>query len=221
MAAPLPPTTSPYSEKEHTSTAAGSNHPAASPFCICARVARALLQNCSVLVSATSPGSTNYSQGCSIVVLLAQDTDDGDPFGTPPDSTRRTAQLVNARRLRAGRSAGDDRALDTSEVVALLRTVNDRRGVDRRRSRGQLLGWKAGARTLHPRWQFDEVRGETWPGLPAVLEAIGDIASDPHVADSIMSAPRKDLGGASLADLLARERPETVVRLLQAGAEQS
>ena len=54
-----------------------------------------------------------------------------------------------------------------------------------------------------------------------MLEVLGDVAPDPHVADSIMRAPRKDLGGASLADLLARGRPETVVRLLQAGAEQS
>ncbi len=155
------------------------------------------------------------------VVLLAQGTEDGDPFEAPPEATRRAAQLVNARRLRARRGVGDHLALETSEVVALLRSVNDRRGVDRRRSRGQLLGWKSGARTLHPKWQFDEAQGETWPGLPAVLEVLGDVAPDPHVADSTMRAPRKDLGGASLADLLARGRPETVVRLLQAGAEQS
>ena len=120
-----------------------------------------------------------------------------------------------------GAEAGDGLALETPEVVALLRSVNDRRGVDRRRSRGQLLGWKSGARTLHPKWQFDQARGETWPGLPAVLEVLGDVAPDPHVADGIMRAPRKDLDGASLADLLARGRSETVVRLLQAGAEQS
>ena len=31
------------------------------------------------------------------VVLLAQGTEDGDPFGAPPESTRRAAQRVNAR----------------------------------------------------------------------------------------------------------------------------
>jgi hypothetical protein len=153
------------------------------------------------------------------VLLLAQGPEDGDPFGTPPEATRRAAQAVNMRRLRAQGAAGDGLALETPEVVALLRSVNDRRGVDRRRSRGQLLGWKSGARTLHPKWQFDEAQGETWPGLPAVLEVLGDVAPGPDVADGIMRASRKDLDGASLADLLARGHPQTVVRLLQAGAE--
>ena len=62
------------------------------------------------------------------VVLLAQGTEDGDPFGVPPKATRRAAQLVNARRIRARRGNSDGLALETSEVVALLRSVNDRRG---------------------------------------------------------------------------------------------
>ena len=155
------------------------------------------------------------------VVLLAEGLEEDDPFGSLPPAVRRAAQLVNTRRLRVRRGAADSLAIETPKVVALLRSVNDRRGVDRRRSRGQLLGWKSGSRTLHPTWQFDEGHGETWPGLPAVLEVLKDVAPDPHVADGVMRAPRDDLGGATLADLLARGRPETVVRLLRSAAEQS
>lgn len=155
------------------------------------------------------------------VIFLAQGPDIGDPFGPVPEGAVRAAQLVNARRLRERSEGASVSALDTAAVVKLLRSVNDRRGVDRRRQRGQLLAWKTGTRTLHPRWQFDQRRGETRPGLPLVLQALSEVAPDAQAADMLMRAPREDLDGGSLADLLASGRPETVTRLLRSSAEQS
>ena len=103
----------------------------------------------------------------------------------------------------------------------LVRSISDRKGVDRRRRRGQLLGWRAGSRTLHPAWQFDPRRGETRSGLPAVLDALSEVAPDPEAADALMTAAREDLGGRTLADLLAAGRVETVVRLVRAAGDQS
>jgi hypothetical protein len=112
-------------------------------------------------------------------------------------------------------------ALDTAEVVALIGSINDRKGVDRRRRRGQLLGWRAGARTLHPTWQFDRRLGETRPGLARVLAALAEIAPDAQAADALMSTPREDVGGRSLAELFTTGRVETVVRLVRAGGDHS
>jgi hypothetical protein len=155
------------------------------------------------------------------VVFLAQGADSNDPFGPAPEGALAAARRANARLLRTRRTTADQAALDTSEVVALLQSVNDRRGVDRRRQRGQLLAWKSGAQTLHPKWQFDARRGEVWPGLPIVLKALAEVAPDPQAADELMRAPRVDLAGASLADLVAKGRPETAARLIRSGAEQA
>ena len=77
------------------------------------------------------------------------------------------------------------------------------------------------ARTLHPAWQFDARRGDTRPGLQAVLAALSEVAPDPHAADALMRARREDLDGRTLADLLAAGQDETVVRLLRAAQDQS
>jgi hypothetical protein len=106
-------------------------------------------------------------------------------------------------------------------VVKLVGSIGDRKGVDRRRRRGQLLGWRAGGRTLHPDWQFDPRRGDTRPGLPMVLEALSEVAPDPQAADALMRAPREDLDGRALADLLAAGQIETVLRLVRAARDQS
>jgi len=134
--------------------------------------------------------------------------------------------LAGARRVNQARQA--DRlqrrrvdALETAEVVRLVASLQDRRGVDRRRRRGQLLGWPSGSRTLHPAWQFDSASGETRPGLGAVIAALGQATSDPHTADELMRAPRSDLDGRSLADLFATGRVQTVLRLILASADQS
>jgi hypothetical protein len=156
------------------------------------------------------------------VLFMAQDAEGtNDPFGDVPEGALRAARLVNERRLRERREAASASALDTAAVVKLLRSVNDRKGVDRRRSRGQLLAWRSGAHALHPAWQFDERRGEIRPGLPLVLNALAQVTPDPRAADALMRAPREDLSGRSLADLLASDRPESVVRLILASVDQS
>jgi hypothetical protein len=94
-------------------------------------------------------------------------------------------------------------------------------GVDRRRHRGQLLGWRSGARTLHPDWQFDRRQGDTRPGLGLVLSVLSEIVSDPEEADALMRATREDLDGKSLADLFGSGKVETVVRLLRSSSVQS
>ena len=144
-----------------------------------------------------------------------------DPFREPPAGALRAARLLNERRLRERQEAAARAALDTAEVVALIRSISDRKGVDRRRQRGQLLAWRVGSRMLHPDWQFDARRGDTRPGLAQVLAALSELTPDAEAADAVMRTPRVDLDGQSLADLFAAGRVETVVRLIRAAAEQS
>jgi hypothetical protein len=154
------------------------------------------------------------------VLFLADDVDGPhDPFGDPAGGVLAAARAVNRRRQRERRDT--PAALDTAGVVAVIGSINDRKGVDRRRRRGQLLGWRAGARTLHPGWQFDRRLGETRPGLTQVLAALAQVAADARAADALMSAPREDLEGRTLAELFAAGRTETVVRLIGAAGDQS
>lgn len=156
------------------------------------------------------------------VVFLAGDPGGPeDPFAAAPGGALEAARRVDEERLSRRRRAAADDALDTAQVVALVRSISDRKGVDRRRRRGQLLGWRSGSRSLHPAWQFDARRGETRPGLPAVVAALAAVAPDPEAADALMRARREDLGGASLAELFAAGHVDDVVRLLRAAGEQS
>lgn len=156
------------------------------------------------------------------VLFLAGEVDGPvDPFTGSRPEVLGAARAVNARRHRQRREALAGRALDTAEVVALITSINDRKGVDRRRRRGQLLGWRSGARTLHPAWQFDTRRGDTRPDLARVLAALTEVAPDPRTADALMSTPREDLEGRTLADLFAAGRVETAVRLILAAGDQS
>ncbi|HSS10898.1 MAG TPA: hypothetical protein VLL25_13500 [Acidimicrobiales bacterium] len=156
------------------------------------------------------------------VVFLAEDNGGPeDPFANPGRGVLSAARVVNEHRQRVRRSESFRRALDTAQVVELIGSISDRKGVDRRRRRGQLLGWRSGARTLHPAWQFDRRRGETRSGLGLVLAALAEVCDDPQVADALMSTPRDDLDGLTLADLLAAGRVETVVRLILAAGDQS
>jgi hypothetical protein len=134
---------------------------------------------------------------------------------------RCSARRVNRDRQADRVATRRANALETADVVRLVATLHDRRGVDRRRRRGQLLGWSSGSRTLHPAWQFDPARGETRSGLAAVIAALGQITPDGQAADELMTAPREDLDGRSLADLFAAGKVETVVRLIVAAADQS
>jgi hypothetical protein len=145
-----------------------------------------------------------------------------DPFATPPPDARRLARDINRQRQadRAGELA--ERSLTTSEVVELVASISDRKGVDRRRQRGRLLGISGlGRQTLHPRWQFDTRRGDTHPGLAEVLDALDVVAGDAIDADAIATAPRDEVGGASIADLLAAGDVETAVALARLAGDQS
>jgi hypothetical protein len=157
----------------------------------------------------------------AVVFLAAEAEGPERPFDRPAASVLRAATLVNERRQRERREEAASAALPTAEVVELLGSIGDRKGVDRRRRRGQLLGWRAGGRTLHPAWQFDRRRGATRPGLPTVLEVLSEVAPDPQAADALMRAPREDLDGRTLADLLAAGQIETVLRLVRAARDQS
>lgn len=156
------------------------------------------------------------------LLFLADDVNGpDDPFGAPGPGVVAAARSVNEQRQRDRRHSFAANALDMAEVVALIDSINDRKGVDRRRRRGQLLGWRAGARTLHPPWQFDRRLGETRPGLTQVLVALAEVAPDARAADALMSTSREDLDGRSLAELFAAERVETVVRLVRASGDHS
>jgi len=156
------------------------------------------------------------------VVWLAEDlAGPDDPFAEPPPGLLATARRVNERRQRRRLEDLQDRALDTAQVVHLVTSINDRKGVDRRRRRGRLLGWRVGRQTLHPEWQFDRRLGDTRPGLERVLTALREVAPDPLAADALMTVPRQDLDGGTLADLFAAGRIETVVRLIVACGDQS
>jgi hypothetical protein len=156
-------------------------------------------------------------------VLFLADEVDGpdDPFTVPGAEALAAARVVNQRRQRQHRDSRDAAALDTAHVVALIRSISDRKGVDRRRQRGQLLGWRSGTHTLHPAWQFDRRLGETRPGLGRLLAALAEVTVDPQGADALMTTPRPDLEGRTLADLFAAGRVDTVVRLVLAAGDQS
>ena len=153
--------------------------------------------------------------------LAVGSTGPADPFADPGGGVMAAARTVNERRQRRRALDQMQHTVDTSQVVEIIGSINDRRGVDRRRHRGRLLGWRAGRVTLHPDWQFDRRRGETRDGLEEVLAALREVTTDAMAADLLMTTQRSDLGGATLADLFARGRVETVVRLVHASGDQS
>lgn len=145
-----------------------------------------------------------------------------DPFAAPPDDARRLARDINRQRQADRAAELVERSLTTSEVVDLVAAISDRKGVDRRRQRGRLLGISGlGRQTLHPRWQFDMRRRETHPGLAEVLDALEEVAGDAIDADAIATAPRDDAGGASIADLLAAGDVGAAVVLARLAGDQS
>lgn len=156
------------------------------------------------------------------VMLLAGDEDAAtDPFARPDERAMRSARLLNSRRAEARAEAARGGVLTTSQVVDRIPSINDRKGVDRRRKRGTLLGWKVGNESFHPEWQFDPVRGGTWPGLDRVVGALMEICEDPRPANSLMVAPRPDLGGRPLSALLSKGDVDTLIRLILASGDQS
>lgn len=164
----------------------------------------------------------NDSTLADTIRLLATQADGPDePFTDPSRAVRDAARRVNERRQRERRTAFQNRTLDTAEVIELIESIQDRKGVERRRQRGSLLGWRAGRRTLHPEWQFDRRRGDTRQGLDRVLKAPAEVVPNPLVANALRTTPRADLYGGTLADLFAHGQIETVERLILAAGDQS
>ena len=103
----------------------------------------------------------------------------------------------------------------------MVPSISDRKGVDRRRARGTLLGIRAGNRMLHPAWQFDPRHRDTYPGLPLLLAALAEVATDGLDADAIATTARADADGSSAADLLAAGHVEAAVALVHLAGDQS
>jgi hypothetical protein len=125
------------------------------------------------------------------------------------------AEIVNARRLAKARRTLAASALTTEGVCEVLGGAS-RQAVSARRARGGLLGLTVGAATYHPDWQFGP--DGPLPGLPRVLAALREVRTSVLSADALMRTPQADLGGRSLADLLAAGEVDTVAsRVLDTG----
>lgn len=144
-----------------------------------------------------------------------------DPFSAPADDLTRLARAINRHRQAERLEELRQRSLTTGQVVELVASISDRKAVDRRRARGALLGIRAGNRMLHPAWQFDLRRQDTFPGLPLVLAALSEVAADGLDADAIATTPRVDADGASIAQLLASGDPDAAVALVHLAGDQS
>jgi hypothetical protein len=144
-----------------------------------------------------------------------------DPFAVPVDDVRQLARAVNRQRQADRLAQLRARSLTTRQVVQALASVSDRKGVDRRRARGSLLGIRIGNEMLHPDWQFDRRRGDTREGLDRVLAALREVAADPLDADAVATAARHEAAGASVADLLADGDVEGAVALVWLAGDQS
>lgn len=153
--------------------------------------------------------------------FLAEGNADGDPFAQVDDAVMVGVRTINRRRQVHRRAELAGRALTTSQVVALIASISDRKAVDRRRRRGRLLGAKEGRTVLHPIWQFDPDRSETRDDLDRVLAALGEVTADPWTADTTMTTPRADLDGRSLADLFAGGETDLALRLIRLAGDQS
>lgn len=144
-----------------------------------------------------------------------------DPFATPSEDVAELARALNEQRQADRLSQLRARSLTTGQVVELVSSISDRKGVDRRRARGTLLGLPIGNRILHPSWQFDHRRGDTLVGLRRVLAALAEVASDGLDADAIATTPRAEADGASVADLLADGHIDAAVALAHLAGDQS
>ena len=144
-----------------------------------------------------------------------------DPFAAPADDVAELARTVNRQRQADRASELRARCLTTGQVVELVPSISDRKGVDRRRARGALLGIRSGNQMLHPTWQFDRRRRDTLPALGRVLSALSEVASDPIDADAIATTPRAEADGASVADLLAAGHIDAAVALVHLAGDQS
>ncbi len=153
--------------------------------------------------------------------FLADATSVEDPFSLVEDGVASAVSAINRRRRRGHTQDLRNRSLTTAQVVELVESISGRKGVDRRRQRGRLLGIKDGNVVRHPSWQFDPELGDSRPGLDRVLAALRDVVEDPDAADALMTTSRPDLGGDTLAALFADQDMELVLRLIGMAGDQS
>ncbi|MDQ6615776.1 MAG: hypothetical protein M3083_13815 [Actinomycetota bacterium] len=153
--------------------------------------------------------------------FLADGTETEDPFAQVDQRVVTAVRAINRRRQLHRRAELRDRSLTTTQVVSLIASISDRKGVDRRRKRGRLLGVKESGMILHPIWQFDADGGDTRPGLDVLLAALFEVTSGPAAGDAVMTMPRNDLDGRSIADLFAAGRVELAVQLIRMAGDQS
>lgn len=153
--------------------------------------------------------------------FLADAGSTDDPFGELDDGVRDAVLAIDRRSHRDRRQDLRLRSLTTAQVVELVASISDRKGIDRRRQRGRLLGIRDGNVVRHPCWQFDVDLGESRAGLVEVLAALGEVAASPEAADALMAASRSDLDGGSLAGLFADGEVALVVRLIHLAGDQS
>ena len=153
--------------------------------------------------------------------FLADATSVEDPFSVVEDGVASAVSVINRRRRRDDRQDLRQRSLTTAQVVALVESISDRKGIDRRRQRGRLLGIKDGNVVRHPSWQFDPELGDSRPGLDRVLAALREVVGEPDAADALMTTSRSDLGGSTLATLFAEGDTELVLRLIGMAGDQS
>jgi hypothetical protein len=150
------------------------------------------------------------------------DTDPAaNPFTVPADDVSHLARAINRQRQAHWLTELRARSLTTGQVVELVTSISDRKGVDRRRARGALLGIRSGNEMLHPEWQFDRRHRDTRPGLRRVLAALTEVAADPIDADAIATAPRAEADGASVANLLADGNIDAAVAFALLAGDQS
>lgn len=145
----------------------------------------------------------------------------GDPFDHPDQTTLDLAQGLNRRRQISRHADLRGRSLTTPQVVTLLSSVSDRKGVDRRRKRGALLGIKVGRQTFHPIWQFDQRRRGTWDGLGDVLAALAGASADAIEVHAIATASGAATDGRSIAELLAAGEVDAAVQAAVLAGDQS
>lgn len=140
-----------------------------------------------------------------VLALLADPDHEGEVGGR----LRRMAAALADQRDTAALERFLAGALSTGEVIERVRSWSDRRTPASARRRRQLLGLTIGRATYHPDGQL--TRSGLRHDLGAVIGPLVDAAAgDPVLADQIMRAPRSELEGRSLVDLLAGHRTAEV-----------
>lgn len=148
-------------------------------------------------------------------------TDVTDPFAAPPTEVLRAARRASDVRREAHWADLAASSLTTAEVVQLIPSIGDRKAVDRRRSRGNLLGVKAGTRVLHPAWQFDREARTTRKRLGDLLVALRLVRPDPFAAAMLMAAPNPNLDGQSIGEAFMAGRVDVAIAAIDMAADQS